>query len=283
MDCTYVSITDDLNFLAHYGVPGQEWYVNKAERYQNHAQYARFHPKFIVDRVKKKVEDAANKLSEKRNANNKAKATDGNTKAGEKFSKNATTMTDDELRKATQRLNLEKDYLNALQNNIDANRKYKALMAAPAEAKRKQFWNDVKTVGSLLGPKGLGLTTYVGNYAKLSLYEALAKEYGTEKADAIINGKIGSKDGGKKGKNKGGGDNSNNQSNKNSREDIMVKLADARKTASEAELNEANAESIRIQNERLRYFDEYVNAVFPQPAPGTRMGSGGKKREKEQK
>lgn len=40
------AITRDFNDLCHHGVPGQEWYVNKAERYQNHAKYARGNPKY---------------------------------------------------------------------------------------------------------------------------------------------------------------------------------------------------------------------------------------------
>lgn len=39
-------ITNDINSLAHYGVQGQKWYVNQAERYQNHAKYAKGSPRY---------------------------------------------------------------------------------------------------------------------------------------------------------------------------------------------------------------------------------------------
>ena len=63
MNTVYIAITNDLNYLAHYGVPGQEWYVNKAERYQNHAQYAKGHPKYNDDLKKQmKALRASNKF-----------------------------------------------------------------------------------------------------------------------------------------------------------------------------------------------------------------------------
>lgn len=46
-------INEDFNYLAHYGVPGQEWYKNKAERYQNHAKYASGNPRYAVRGNKK--------------------------------------------------------------------------------------------------------------------------------------------------------------------------------------------------------------------------------------
>lgn len=61
MNDTFSTITDDINFLAHHGVPGMHPRTHIFGKYQNHAVYARFNKKYGSDAKK-----AAGKLSEKR-------------------------------------------------------------------------------------------------------------------------------------------------------------------------------------------------------------------------
>lgn len=56
------AINEDFNYLAHYGLPGQEWYKNKAERYQNHAKYARGNPRYADKGKRYNVPDRMNGL-----------------------------------------------------------------------------------------------------------------------------------------------------------------------------------------------------------------------------
>lgn len=60
MNDTFSTITDDINFLAHHGVPGMHPRTHIFGKYQNHAVYARFNKKYGSDAKK-----AAGKLSDK--------------------------------------------------------------------------------------------------------------------------------------------------------------------------------------------------------------------------
>lgn len=267
-------INADMNDLFHSGVPNQKWYVHKFGDWERHAKYARGMPN---PETKEKRKSRAEKRAEKKQAKIAARqrqAADAAALQAQKpdlasMRKNIQGMDTTTLNKEAARLQAEKNYTQALIDNINKTAEYKAILDAPELAKKQAFQKKLNTVWD--ATKGLrgDAMKLAGNVIKASLYDAIAKEYGEDKARVILNGMInipkqnnGNDGNGGGGKKKGGGGNNNGMDlslldPKDRSAYILAQAEEARarafKTRAEADKISESARSEKVKSEREQY------------------------------
>lgn len=257
-DYTANAICSDFNFLAHEGRTGMHWHVwgGPGIRYQNHAVYARYDKRYADKKFGSSEKMSKREAKKQAAAAKKArKQADAATMQSEKpdltaLKKSISEMDDATLRKETERLNNEANYMNAVMNNINKTKAYKDILDAPERAKQEAFNKRVSDVWNATSGVRKDLGMLARNAFNMALYDAIVKESGTDKANAIMNGLV--KINNNNNKNNGGGNNKGGNG-KASQDDPAIVKANAEKTRAETEMILQKARELQIKNNQSAY------------------------------
>lgn len=177
----------DRNFLQHTGQTGMKWHTHKFGRWQSHAVYAQGQPnpdakerKGIGGKVADKLAIAVHPPKHKYELSD--------------LNNSISWKTDDELRKQTNRLNVESQYMQAVINRNEMNRKFQEMLDAPKRARQKK----IEAIGKFIMNSSpvKGTWKMVGNATKYEVYKSLEKKHGKEMASIVTGINQGKKGGG---------------------------------------------------------------------------------------
>lgn len=263
------AINGDFNYLAHYGVTGMHPRVHIFGKYQNQAVYARGNPKYgaVAKRsFGKKIKDKFDDIKQKRADAKQAKIAAETRKKAEaaafqemkpdfvSLRKGIKNMDAQTLNKEAERLRAERNYTQALIDNINKTQEYKNILDAPEKAKQKAFQERMNKIWDATAGIRKDTMKIAGNIVKSSLYDAIAAEYGPEKANRIMNGLVQvpkNNQGGGNQNNQGGNGNRNQNQGGNSQPGISAFLNNASSEAS-SQYVIAQAQLLREQARDMR-------------------------------
>lgn len=298
------AINGDFNYLAHYGVTGMHPRVHIFGKYQNQAVYARGNPKYGAAAKRsfgKKIKDKIDDIKQKRADAKQAKIAAETRKKAEaaafqemkpdfvSLRKGIKNMDAQTLNKEAERLKAERNYTQALIDNINKTQEYKNILDAPEKAKQKAFQERMNKIWDATAGIRKDTMKIAGNIVKSSLYDAIAAEYGPEKANRIMNGLVNvpkNNQGGGNQNNQGGNGNRNNQGG-NSQPGISAFLNNASSEASsqyviaQAQLLREQARDMRQARKEAKHQSRQGNTPNnnpPQSNPSGGNGGGGNHR-----
>ena len=298
------AINGDINYLAHYGVTGMHPRVHIFGKYQNQAVYARGNPKYGAAAKRsfgKKIKDKIDDIKQKRADAKQAKIAAETRKKAEaaafqemkpdfvSLRKGIKSMDAQTLNKEAERLKAERNYTQALIDNINKTQEYKNILDAPEKAKQKAFQERMNKIWDATAGIRKDTMKIAGNIVKSSLYDAIAAEYGPEKANRIMNGLVQvpkNNQGGGNQNNQGGNGNRNNQGG-NSQSGISAFLNNASSEASsqyviaQAQLLREQARDMRQARKEAKHQARQGNTPSnnpPQSNPSGGNGGGGNRR-----
>lgn len=157
--------------LMHYGTPGMHWrQQGPGKRYQSQAVYAQGRPNPDA-----KVIGAFEKKSWLPGSLNRRRPS-----SSDRLQSDIDKKSTAELKEATARLNAEKEYKNALVNNMKATQDYNNLLNSGNEKIKKKFMNALKWVSKSDAAK------FGWNYTKYQIYKTMSEKHGEDMAKTIF-------------------------------------------------------------------------------------------------